>query len=169
VRLSPLGRSATNWPVVPVSNDRWIWSIWGNENWQEKQKDTEETCPSVTLSRKNSTWFDPGLNPRYRGGKPANNRLSYGWARVWCVIHILEMLTNSRNFQWHISSMWRIDPTPSSDSLNSGRCCVTPTKHMQAAIEEWCFLYGPRRDRCYPTASWTRLYNNTELCFLCGP
>jgi hypothetical protein len=32
-------------------------------------------CPS-----QNPTWPDPGLNPGRRGGKPANNHLSYGAA-----------------------------------------------------------------------------------------
>jgi hypothetical protein len=38
--------------------------------------------PSATLSTKNPTCPDPGLNPGRRGGKPATNRLSYGAAQV---------------------------------------------------------------------------------------
>jgi hypothetical protein len=34
-------------------------------------------CPS-----QNPTWWDPGLNPGRRGGKPAINRLSYGAAHL---------------------------------------------------------------------------------------
>jgi hypothetical protein len=30
VRRSPLGTSATNWPIVPAPDDRWVWSIWWN-------------------------------------------------------------------------------------------------------------------------------------------
>jgi hypothetical protein len=78
VRLSPRGTSATNWPTVPAPEDtRWVWTIWWNENWQGKQKYSEETCPSVTLSTTNLTWPDLGSNPGRRGGKPATNRLSY--------------------------------------------------------------------------------------------
>jgi hypothetical protein len=35
VRLSPLGTSATNWPIVPAPDDRWwwMWSSRWNENW----------------------------------------------------------------------------------------------------------------------------------------
>jgi hypothetical protein len=37
-----------------------------------------ETCPSATFFTTNSTWDDPGSNPRLRGEKPATNHLSYG-------------------------------------------------------------------------------------------
>jgi hypothetical protein len=37
-RLSPLGMSATNWLIVPAPDDRWVWDIWWNENWQGKPK-----------------------------------------------------------------------------------------------------------------------------------
>jgi hypothetical protein len=33
VRLSPLGTPATNWPILPAPDVRWVWSIWWNENW----------------------------------------------------------------------------------------------------------------------------------------
>jgi hypothetical protein len=34
VRLSPLGTSATNWPIVPAPDDRWwVWTSRWNENW----------------------------------------------------------------------------------------------------------------------------------------
>jgi hypothetical protein len=46
VRLSPLGTSATNWPIVslPASHDRCVWSIWWIEKWQGRPKYSEETC-----------------------------------------------------------------------------------------------------------------------------
>jgi hypothetical protein len=70
VRLSPLGTSVTNWPIVSASDDRWrMWSSRRNENWKGKPKYSEKTCPSATLS-KNSTWST--------GGKPVTN--SYGTA-----------------------------------------------------------------------------------------
>jgi hypothetical protein len=37
-------------PISPASDDIWIWSIWCNENWQGKQKYSEQTWPSTTLS-----------------------------------------------------------------------------------------------------------------------
>jgi hypothetical protein len=72
VRLRPLGTSATNWPIVPATDDRWWWmcsSRW-NENWQGRPKYSENTCPSATLSSTNPTWPDLGSNPGRRGGKP---------------------------------------------------------------------------------------------------
>jgi hypothetical protein len=71
------------WPIVPAPVDRWWWlwrSRW-NENWQEKRKYWEKTCPSATLFTTNPTWPDMDLNPSRRGGKRATNRLSYGTAR----------------------------------------------------------------------------------------
>jgi hypothetical protein len=54
VRLSPLGMSVTNWPIVPALHDRWwVWSSWWNENGQGKLKYLEKTCPSATLSTTN--------------------------------------------------------------------------------------------------------------------
>jgi hypothetical protein len=55
MRLGPLGTSAANRPVVPAPDDRRVWSIWWNENWQGKQKYTEKSCLSATLSITNPT------------------------------------------------------------------------------------------------------------------
>jgi hypothetical protein len=77
--MSPLGTSATIWPIVPAPDDRWwVWSSRWNKNWQGKSKYSEKTWPSATLSTTNPTWPDLGSNPGSRGGKPATNRLSYG-------------------------------------------------------------------------------------------
>jgi hypothetical protein len=78
--MSPLGTSATTWPIVRAPDDGfwWVWSIRWKENWQGKPKYSEETCLSVTLSIKNPTWPDLGPNPGRRGGKPVTNRPSYG-------------------------------------------------------------------------------------------
>jgi hypothetical protein len=84
VRLSPLGTSATNSPIVPAPDERWWWvcsSRW-NENWQGKPKYSEKTCPSATLFTTNPTWHDLGSNPGRRYGKPATKCLSYGTANV---------------------------------------------------------------------------------------
>jgi hypothetical protein len=58
VRLSRLGTSPTNWPVLPAPVDKWwwMWSIRWLENWQEEQKYSEKTCPNATLSTTNPTW-----------------------------------------------------------------------------------------------------------------
>jgi hypothetical protein len=83
VRLSPLGTSATNWPIVPAPDDRrWVWSNWWNENLQGKPKYSEKTCCSVTFSTTDPIWPDLGSNPSRRGGKPLTNRLSYDTAFV---------------------------------------------------------------------------------------
>jgi hypothetical protein len=106
VRLSPLGTSATNWPIVPAPDGRWwwLWSSRWNENWQGKPKYSEKTCASAVLSTTNSTWPDLDLNPGSRGVKPATNRLSYGTALPQIRsrdIHIL-----SRPFDTYIRSCW---------------------------------------------------------------
>jgi hypothetical protein len=87
VRLSPLGTSATVWPVVPAPDYRWRW-LWSNRwnaNWQGKPKYSEKTCPNVTFSTINPTWCDLESNPDRRSGKPATNRLSYGTATIQLV------------------------------------------------------------------------------------
>jgi hypothetical protein len=80
VRTSPLGTPASSGPTVPAPDNRRVWSIRWNVNWQGKPKHSENTCPSATLSTTNPTWPDLGSNPGRRGGKPSTNRLSYGMA-----------------------------------------------------------------------------------------
>jgi hypothetical protein len=82
VRLSPLGTSATNWPIVSAPDDRWwwMWSSRWNEIWQGKPKYSEKTCTSATLSTRNPTWPDLASNPDRLCGTPATNHLSYGTA-----------------------------------------------------------------------------------------
>jgi hypothetical protein len=70
VRLNSLGTSATSLPTVTALDDRWAWSIWWNENWQGKPKYSEKTCPNVTLSITNPTWFNMGSNFVRRSEKP---------------------------------------------------------------------------------------------------
>jgi hypothetical protein len=49
VRVSPLGTSATNWPIIPAPDDRWrwMWSSRWNENCHRKPKYFEKTCPNA--------------------------------------------------------------------------------------------------------------------------
>jgi hypothetical protein len=77
VTLSPLGTSATDWPILPAPDNRWIWSICWNEDWQGKPKYSEKICPSATLYTTNPTWHELESNPG-RGGKPVANSLICG-------------------------------------------------------------------------------------------
>jgi hypothetical protein len=83
VRLSPLGRSATNWPIVPVPDD-----IGGDEcgsvcgirigrgkRSTQRKPDPMPLCPPQIP-------HDLGSNPGRCGGKPATNRLSYGKVKM---------------------------------------------------------------------------------------
>jgi hypothetical protein len=72
VRLSPVGTSATNWPIVPAPDDRWVWS---------------SGCP---------TGPDLGSNKGRRDAKPATNRLTYVTALslIWLVINVSVALVN---------------------------------------------------------------------------
>jgi hypothetical protein len=51
VRVSPLGTSATVWPLIPGPGDKWwwMWSSRSNENWQGKPKYSEKKPASVPL------------------------------------------------------------------------------------------------------------------------
>jgi hypothetical protein len=67
VTLSPLGTSATTGSIVPVQDERWVWSSRRNENWQWKPNFWEKTSPSTTLPTINPTW--PGIESRPRRWK----------------------------------------------------------------------------------------------------
>jgi hypothetical protein len=99
-RLSPLGRSATNWAIAPASDDRWrMWCSRWSKNWQGKPKYSEKTCPSATLFTTNPTWLDLGSNPGRSGGKPETNRLSYGaaiHATSFFIQHTIIITTDSK-------------------------------------------------------------------------
>jgi hypothetical protein len=49
--------------------------------WQDKRKYPEKTCPSTALSTTNPTWFDQVSNPCGRWGKTATSRQSYSTAK----------------------------------------------------------------------------------------
>jgi hypothetical protein len=93
VELSPLGTSATEWPILPAPGDMMMenlveWRLAG---------ETEvlgENLPHRNFVHHKSHLPDPGPNPCRRGGKPATNRLSYGAAFVNSVnICLLASLT----------------------------------------------------------------------------
>jgi hypothetical protein len=108
VRLSPLGTSGANWPIVPAPEDKWwMWSSWWNENWQGKPKYSEKTCPSAILSTTNPTWPDLSWNPGHRCGKPATNRLSYVTATILSKTRCEEVSQHSRQLLVAWSVLWR--------------------------------------------------------------
>jgi hypothetical protein len=79
VKLSPLGTAATTgilyqptWQIMVTVEQLMEWRL------ARKQKYSEKTCLSVTLSTTNPTWSDPG----HRAGKPATDRPSYGSAYI---------------------------------------------------------------------------------------
>jgi hypothetical protein len=119
VRLSPLGTSATNWPIVPAPDDSWwVWSSRWNENWEGKPKYSEKTCPSVTLSTTNPTWPNLGSKPGRRGGKPATNRLSYG-----------KLLVNNLN-------MWKTLTVPFLCIQRNKSTLFTKSKLWEVAVSQ---------------------------------
>jgi hypothetical protein len=75
-----VGWGETGVHLVPAPDDRWVWSVWWNENWQGKPKYSEKIFPIATLSTTNPTWPDLGSKPGRHCRKPATNRLSYGTA-----------------------------------------------------------------------------------------
>jgi hypothetical protein len=52
---------------------------------REHQRILRKTCPSVTLSTKNPSWIDPGVNPGLHSERPVTKYLSHGTAHlnVW--------------------------------------------------------------------------------------
>jgi hypothetical protein len=84
VRLNPLGMSVTIWPIVTSPDEGWwwMWSSWSND-WQQKPKYSDKTCPSATFSATNPTWSDLGSNLGSHCGKPATNHLSCGTALIF--------------------------------------------------------------------------------------
>jgi hypothetical protein len=57
---------------------RWLWNIGGMILKGKTDVLREKTCPCVTSSTTGPTWSNLGSNPWFRGGRPANNRLSHG-------------------------------------------------------------------------------------------
>jgi hypothetical protein len=54
--LGCLETESTVWPIVLAPDDRWwMWISRWNENWLQKQKYSEKTCPSAILSTINPT------------------------------------------------------------------------------------------------------------------
>jgi hypothetical protein len=62
--------------------------IGGIKSGRGKRSTRINPAPATTLSKKNPTWLDAGLNPSRRGGMPETNRLSYGvaWATYYFIL-----------------------------------------------------------------------------------
>jgi hypothetical protein len=134
VRLSPLGTSATNWPIVPAPDDRWwwwMWSNWWNENWQGKPKYSEKTYPSATSSTTDPTWLDLGSNLGRCGGKPAANPLSCGRTTSFC---LLDWSDNS--WLWCGNMIWLSVSVDSMMWLNAETKMI-PDKILTGAYFHW--------------------------------
>jgi hypothetical protein len=112
------------------------WSNWWNENLQGQPKYSEKTCPSFTLSIKNSTWTDLGSNP--------------GRRRTCCLLHALLIL---RTWRWRrclplkcrlISTGLRCNPVEGrpihSDRLrSSGPTMLSSTRKVTDAPLSWAW------------------------------
>jgi hypothetical protein len=127
VRLSPLGTSATNRPIVPAPDDRWwwMWSSLCNGNKQGKPKYSEKIYRSATLSTTIPTWPDLGSNKGRRGGKPATNRLRYGTAFSSLLVQIFPsvlLFSNTLSCKHsgpYISSWWTLSTFPTQHKLET--------------------------------------------------
>jgi hypothetical protein len=79
VELSPLGTSATEWPIVPAAGDCDDGEFGGIKIGRGNQV-LGESLPQRHFVHHKSHLPDLGSNPGRRGGKPATNSLSYGAA-----------------------------------------------------------------------------------------
>jgi hypothetical protein len=61
--VSPLGTSATNWPIIPAPDVRWVWRIWWNDNWQGKPKYSEKSLSQYHFVHNKSYISWPGTEP----------------------------------------------------------------------------------------------------------
>jgi hypothetical protein len=61
--------------IIIYFNCKWVFTRWND--WQEKPKYSEKTCPSSALSTTNPTCC-PDANPGRQDGKPATLGLNLG-------------------------------------------------------------------------------------------
>jgi hypothetical protein len=96
-RLSPLGTSATNWPIVPAPDDRWwVWNSRWNENWQGKPKYSgNKPAPAPLCPPQIPHHLTWDRTEAAAVGSRATNRLSYGtaWSNV-ILLRSLKVLDN---------------------------------------------------------------------------
>jgi hypothetical protein len=115
VRLSPLWHVGHYWPIIPALDDRWVWSVWWNENWQGETEALGENLPPCYFGPPQIP-HDLGSNPGSRGGKPATNRLSYGTAKkcyesfIISTSHKINITTvKSRRKHGHVTPMMEME------------------------------------------------------------
>jgi hypothetical protein len=167
VRLSPLGTSATNLAIVPVSDDRWwVWSSRWNENWQEKPKYSDKTYPNAILSTTNPTWPDLGSNPDSRSGKPATDCLSYGTAPLFTIrcchfyspyaFYLICRYSSCR------LNCWILQCSQTIIFQNKWICIFIYRALITSPCPEWKFLWVPLYERNYFLSSKISL---TKKCF----
>jgi hypothetical protein len=107
VRLSPLGTSASIgllYQSFMVDDDE-CGAVGGMRIGRGKPKYSEKTCPSATLSTRNTTWPDLGSSPDRRGGKPARNHLNYGTAHSKHLIKLPLNLVPQQGTKHHSLSL----------------------------------------------------------------
>jgi hypothetical protein len=130
--------SATVWPIVPASNDRWgwLWSICWNENWQGKPKCSEKTFLSAILSTTNPTWHHPDSNTGRPGGKPVTIilLLLVGWDFWYCGHYWPIVSAPDDRWWWLWRNWWNKDwqgkPKYSKKTFPSATLSTTnPTWH----------------------------------------
>jgi hypothetical protein len=93
MELGPLGKSATERPIVPAPGDCDDGGFDGMKSGRGNRSTRTKLSQRYFVHRK-SHFSNPGLNPRRRGGKPETNRLSYGAAIrvftnrviIWCYV-----------------------------------------------------------------------------------
>jgi hypothetical protein len=73
VRLSPLGTSATNWPIVPAPDDGDCGAVGGMRIGGETEV-LGENLPQCHFVHHKSHMTWPGFEPRLSRRKPATNR-----------------------------------------------------------------------------------------------
>jgi hypothetical protein len=83
--LGPLGTAATNRPFVLTPGDYDEGEIGGIMTGRGNRS-TRKKPATVPLCPLQTPHDCPDANPGRRGGKPANNRLSYGTAQLNCFV-----------------------------------------------------------------------------------
>jgi hypothetical protein len=146
-RLSALGTSAINWPIVLVPDDRWwVWSSWWNENWQGKPKYSEKSRPSATLFTTNPTWLDLGSNP-------GRGRLTT-WAMARLIYEYLHRVNSPLTPCSPTLSTYSLPRTSSSLSMPAfygAYSCITffcsPSSPLSFSRQKWPLnITNPPRD-----------------------
>jgi hypothetical protein len=93
VRLSPLGTSAINWPIVPAPDDNDECGAVGGMRIGRGNRSTRKKPAPVPLYPPQILHDLTWVRTRTGGGKPASNGLSYGTAQVKVLSRDLPLLS----------------------------------------------------------------------------